>query len=260
MHPDAFNIGNFTVHWYGLAVAIGFAVGLWLAARRGLREGLQPQWIADLGLPLILGTVVGARALYVVTYWKSQFAAVPFWRVFAVWEGGLVFYGGLVGATAAGIGYIVVRRLPLWKLCDALAPSIALGFAFGRLGCLMNGCCYGQACDLPWAVHFPGDHRTAGAGVHPTQLYDAAWALALYVALAWGYRRKKFDGQIFALFLAGYAVLRSVFEAFRGDYTTERVGLLTPAQAFSIVVVAAAAALYFVLERRARLGRPAPAP
>jgi len=258
MHPEAFQIGNFTLHWYGVAVALGFALGLWLAARRGLREGLRPEWIADLGVPLILGTVVGARTLYVLTYWRTQFAPVPLWHVLAVWEGGLVFYGGLVGASAAGLGYIFLRGWPLWKLCDALAPSVALGFAVGRLGCLMNGCCYGSACELPWAVHFPDDHKTAGLGVHPTQLYDFAWAFALYAALAWGYRRKKFDGQIFALYLAGYAGLRSAFEIFRGDYTTERFGFFTPAQVFSLGVITAAAVLYFTLQRRSRLAKLPP--
>lgn len=256
MHPEAFHLGNFTIHWYGVAVALGFAVGLWLASRRGLRDGLHPEWVFDLGVPLIIGTVVGARALYVVTYWRTQFADEPLWLIFAVWKGGLVFYGGLVGATAAGIAYIRWRGWPLWKLCDALAPSVALGFAFGRLGCFMNGCCHGSATELAWAVRFPSDHASAGAPVHPTQLYDAAWALALYAALAWAYRRKRFDGQIFALFLAGYAMLRAGFEIFRGDYGAERLGPLTPAQVFSLVVLTAAVLLYRALRRRAPEARP----
>jgi phosphatidylglycerol:prolipoprotein diacylglycerol transferase len=260
MHPEAFHVGNFTVHWYGVAVALGFAIGLWLASRRGLRDGLQPDWIADLGVPLILGTVVGARTLYVVTYWQTQFAGEPLWHVLAVWKGGLVFYGGLVGATAAGVGFILWRGWPLWKLCDALAPSVALGFAFGRVGCFLNGCCHGRACDLPWAVSFPPDHASGGAPVHPTQLYDSLWALALYAALAWAYRRKQFDGQIFALFLAGYAVLRSAFEIYRGDYGAERFGPFTPAQVFSLAVLAAAATLYFIRQRQARAARKPPGP
>ena len=252
MHPEAFHLGNFTVHWYGVSVALGFALGLWLAARRGLRTGLPQEWIADLGLPLIVGTVLGARSLYVLTYWKTQFAPAPFWEVFAVWK------GGLVGASAAAIAYILIRGWPLWKLADALAPSVALGFAVGRLGCLMNGCCFGNACDLPWAIHFPAEHQTGGAGVHPTQFYDFAWAFALYAALAWGYRHKTFDGQIFALYLAGYAGLRALFEIFRGDYGSERFGLLTPAQVFSVGVMAAAALLYFNLQRRGPAAPPAP--
>ena len=78
-------------------------------------------------------------------------------------HGGLVYYGGLIGATVAGIGYLRWKKLPVWKIADILAPSIALGSVFGRIGCLLNGCCYGRACDLPWAIHFPADHETHGA-------------------------------------------------------------------------------------------------
>jgi phosphatidylglycerol:prolipoprotein diacylglycerol transferase len=253
VHPIAFQIGSLTVHFYGVMVALGFVLGLGLAARRGLRDGLRPEWIADLGVPLILGTLVGARAFYVLTFWREQFAGRPLWEAFAVWQGGLVFYGGLVGATAAGLGYMRWKGWPLWKLTDALAPSVALGFALGRVGCLLNGCCYGQACSLPWAIHFPADNpmHAPTTPVHPTQIYDFLWALGLYVALVWLYRRKHFDGQIFTLFLVGYAVLRSVVELFRGDYgDVHRFGPLTPAQTFSIAVVAAAALLYWRLSQR----------
>jgi len=251
VHPIAFQIGDLSLRYYGVMVALGFILGLWLAARRGLRDGLRQEWIADLGVPLIGGTIVGARTFYVVTFWQEQFAARPLWEVFAVWQGGLVFYGGLVGAILAGIGYIRWQGWPLWKLADALAPSVALGFGLGRLGCLFNGCCYGHECALPWAIHFPTEHETHGVGVHPTQIYDCLWALGLYAGLAWLYRRKTFDGQIFALFLAGYAVLRSVGELFRGDYgEAHRFGPLTPAQMFSVAVVTAAAGLYWWLSRR----------
>jgi phosphatidylglycerol:prolipoprotein diacylglycerol transferase len=255
VHPIAFQIGSLTIHSYGAMVALGFVLGLWLAGRRGLRDGLPQEWIADLGVPLIIGTLVGARAFYVVTFWQEQFAGRPLWEVCAIWQGGLVFYGGLVGATFAGIGYIRWKGWPLWKLADALAPSVALGFGLGRLGCLFNGCCYGNVCSLPWGIHFPTEHETHGAAVHPTQIYDLIWALALYAALAWLYRRKSFDGQIFALFLAGYAVFRSLVEVFRGDYAeAHRFGVLTPAQMFSVAVIASAAGLYWWLSRRKKAG------
>jgi phosphatidylglycerol:prolipoprotein diacylglycerol transferase len=251
VHPIAFQIGNLPLHSYGVMTALGFILGLWLAARRGLRDGLPQEWITDLGVPLIVGTLVGARALYVATFWQEQFADRPLWEMFAIWQGGQIFYGGLVGAVLAGIGYIHWKGWPLWKLADALAPSVALGFGLGRLGCLFNGCCYGHECALPWAIHFPAEHETHGVGVHPTQIYDCLWALGLYAGLAWLYRRKTFDGQIFALFLAGYAVLRSVGELFRGDYgEAHRFGPLTPAQMFSVAVVTAAAGLYWWLSRR----------
>jgi prolipoprotein diacylglyceryltransferase len=109
-------------------------------------------------------------------------------------------------ASLATILYVWKNKLPLWKFSDTLAPSIALGYVPGRLGCLMNGCCYGKPTGLPWALHFPPGHETNGVGVHPTQIYDALLNFGLYLGLAWLFRRKKFDGQVFAAYLLCYAV------------------------------------------------------
>ena len=112
----------------------------------------------------------------------------------------------------------------------------------------MNGCCYGRACDLPWAIHFPNDHPTQGAGVHPTQIYEAILNLGLYAALAWLYRCKRFDGQVFAAYLICYAVLRAFVEMFRGDYTANYLhGSVTPGQMLSIPILAAGVLLWWVL-------------
>jgi phosphatidylglycerol:prolipoprotein diacylglycerol transferase len=167
-------------------------------------------------------------------------------------HGGLVYYGGLIGATISGLGYLAWKKLPVWKIADILAPSIALGSVFGRIGCLLNGCCYGRACDLPWAIHFPLDHETHGVGVHPTEIYDALLNLILYVFLAWLFRRKKFDGQIFSTYLIVYAVFRSIAEYFRGDYPADHVhGGLTSAQLVSVPIFVAGIILALFLSRRA---------
>ncbi len=251
MHKIAFRLGSLSIHWYGVLVALGFLAGLWTASRRGLRDGVAAEKIIDLGPWLMLGTIVGARTLYVVSYWREQFASQPLWEIFMVHHGGLVFYGGLIGASLAGIIYIRAKKLPLWKLADILAPSIALGHAIGRIGCLMNGCCYGRACDLPWAIRFPADHETHGAPVHPTQIYESLLNFALYAALAWLYRRKKFDGQIFATYLVGYAVLRTFVETFRGDYPVYYLGgMVTPAQLVSVGILGAGLLLFWKLPRR----------
>ncbi len=259
MHPIAFHLGSVPIYWYGVLLATAFVVGLWTASRRCLRDGLKPENVVDAGTWLILGTIVGARAMYVITYWHEQFAHEPWTEIFMVRHGGLVFYGGLIGAALAIMIYVRVRRVPLWKLADAMAPSIPLGYVFGRMGCLMNGCCFGRPTDLPWAIHFPADHFTHGVGVHPTQLYDALLSLGLYAALAWLYRRKKFDGQVFAVYLIGYALLRGFVEIFRGDYTTEYVlGRLTPGQFMGILIFAAGALLWWKLPRP-QTKEPAPA-
>lgn len=251
MHPVAFQLGPLTIHWYGILIAVGFLLGIWTASRRGLRDGLEPQRISDLAMWLLVGAIIGARALHVISYWDTEFKGRPLWEIFKIQNGGLVFYGGLIGAVIAGTLYGRWKKLPWFKTADALAPSIALGSVFGRIGCLMTGCCYGQKCDLPLAIHFPEVHETHGAPVHPTQLYDSFANLLLYLGLAWLYRLKKFDGQVFGVFLVAYAVLRSTVELFRGDYQPGEIHAgLTPAQWVSVAIVIAGVALLVFLRRK----------
>ena len=251
VQPIAFHIWGFPVTWYGIFIMLGFVAGLWTASRRAARDGIAPEAIQDIGVWLILGTILGARTLYVISYWKEKFSGEPFWEIFAVWRGGLVFYGGLIGASLAAVVYSRGKKIPLWKLGDALAPSISLGYFFGRLGCLMNGCCYGRPTDLPWAIHFPPDHETYPKGVHPTELYESFLGLGLYLALAWLYRRKKFDGQIFAMYLMCYAVLRSFVETFRGDFPIHYLGgWATPAQLVSFAIFTAGLLIYWQAPRK----------
>jgi phosphatidylglycerol:prolipoprotein diacylglycerol transferase len=258
VHPIAFQLGRFTIHWYGVMMALAFLAGLWTASRRGLRDGISGEKVLDLGPWLIVGAIIGARTLYVITFWKEHFALEPIWEIFMVQKGGLVYYGGLIGASLACILYARFRKLGLWKLADVLAPSIALGYVFGRIGCLMNGCCYGRACNLPWAIRFPAGHDTHPVGelatpVHPTQIYESLLSLCLYAFLAWLYRRKKFDGQVFATYLVCYPVLRSFVEMFRGDYPPNQHflgGWATPAQLVSIGILIAGLILLWLLHRQ----------
>jgi phosphatidylglycerol---prolipoprotein diacylglyceryl transferase len=256
MHPIALHAGALTVTWYGVMVALGFMAGLWSAGRRAPRAGIAGEKIIDLGPWLIGGAILGARALYVVSYWQESFAGGPWWEIFAVWKGGLVFYGGLIGASLAGIFYSRAKSLPLWGVADILAPSIALGHAIGRIGCLLNGCCYGRACSLPWAIRYPAGHQThplksPATPVHPTQVYESLLNLALYAGLAWLFRRRRFSGQVFAAYLISYAALRSFVEMFRGDYPQYYLGgLVTPGQLVSLGVLIAGLALLWRLPRQ----------
>jgi phosphatidylglycerol:prolipoprotein diacylglycerol transferase len=250
VHSIAFKIGSLTVHWYGILVAMGFLAGLWTASRRAKLVGISAEQVYDLGPWLIVGGILGGRVLYVMSYWKEDFAANPFPEIFMVQHGGLVFYGGLIGAIITGMVYLRWKKIPVWSMADVLAPSICLGSAFGRIGCLLNGCCYGRACSYPWAIHFPVTHETGGMPVHPTEIYDSVLNFAFYCFLAWLFRRKKFDGQIFATFLVGYAILRSFVEYFRGDYPVHYLGgIATPAQLISMGIVAVGLVLLFVLPR-----------
>jgi phosphatidylglycerol---prolipoprotein diacylglyceryl transferase len=246
VHPIAFYLGSMPVRWYGVMMALAFLAGLWTATRRARFTNVHGEVIADVTMWLMAGSIVGARFVYVTTYWKQEFADQPFREVFMIQHGGLVYYGGLIGGTVAAGVYLAWKKLPVWKIADILAPSIALGSVFGRIGCLLNGCCYGRACDLPWAIHFPADHETRGVGVHPTEIYDALLNLILYLALAWLFRRRKFDGQILALYFIGYAICRTTVEFFRGDYPADHIhaGIFTSAQLVSAPILLVGLALF----------------
>ena len=253
MHPIAFHLGPLTIHWYGVMIALAFLAGLWTAIRRAPRENISSEHIGDVVLWLMVGGILGARIVYVTTYWKDEFAGQPLSEIFMIQHGGLVYYGGLIGATIAGIICNRWKKLPFWKTADVLAPSIALGNVFGRIGCLLNGCCYGRPTDLPWAIHFPSDHPTGSLPVHPTEIYDALNNFILYLLLALLFRRKKFDGEVFATYLVGYAVTRTIMEYFRGDYPPDQIHFgLTPGELISIPIFIAGLVLGIILSNRAR--------
>jgi phosphatidylglycerol:prolipoprotein diacylglycerol transferase len=251
VHPIAFEFGKLSIHWYGILTAVGLLLGFWTASRRGLRYGIPPEKVMDFAPWLLFSAIAGARILHVISYWETEFAGKPITEIFMVQKGGLVFYGGFIGVCIATIIYARMKKLPLWKLADVLAPSIALGHAFGRIGCLMTGCCFGKQCDLPWAIRFPVGHETHPTPVHPVQIYEAVLNFLLYLGLAWLYRRKKFNGQVFAAYLVAYAILRSVLELFRADYSASQYlwGTVSPGQLVSIIVITAGIILFWKLPR-----------
>jgi phosphatidylglycerol:prolipoprotein diacylglycerol transferase len=258
VHPIAFQLGPLTIHWYGVMIALAFLAGLGTATRRARRENIPAEKIADVTLWLMVGAILGARFVYVTTYWREEFASQPFTEIFMIQHGGLVYYGGLIGAAVAGISFIRWKKMPLWKTADVFAPSIALGSVFGRVGCLLNGCCYGRPTDAPWAITFtnPQAHEFSGTPLnvplHPTEIYDALLNFGLYLFLAWLFRRKKFDGQVFATYLLCYAVTRSIVEYFRGDYSNLHYHFsLTPAQWIGVPIFVAGLALAAFLSKRA---------
>lgn len=246
MQKVAFELGPFTVTWYGIFVAAAFWFGTWTAARRAPRAGIQGEAIWDLLWVLIVAGIIGARALYVATYWKRDFARGPWSEILMVHHGGLVFHGGFILATLAGFAYAMWRKLPAWRLLDIFAPSVALGHAIGRLGCFVNGCCYGRRTELPWAIQYPYGYEAHGAGVHPTQIYETLLCVGLYFGLEALFRRRRFDGQVFAVYLLSYAFIRSIVELLRGDYPPDVVqfGVLTPAHWVSAGLFVLGLALY----------------
>lgn len=217
MHPVLFKLGPLTIHTYGVLVALAFLAAILLASREATRKGVDPEKVLDLGLYVLAAAILGSR-LFEVAINHQYYLDNPA-EIFKIWKGGLVFYGGFVGAVLTGIWYLRRHNLPVWRVGDIAAPSIALGQSIGRLGCFEAGCCYGKPTDLPWAVTFTNPDTLAIMGVplHPTQLYESVGAFALFAALFACRKKVAFDGQLFWFYVLGYSVLRSGIEFLRGD-------------------------------------------
>jgi phosphatidylglycerol---prolipoprotein diacylglyceryl transferase len=262
MHPVLFELslggwGRFTVGTYGLFYAVGFLLALRLAVYYARRDGIEAGRVVDLGIVALLAGFIGAKLLLYaidIRYYMDH----PIEMLRSLRSAG-VFYGGLGLAVAASLIYVRRQRLPLGKVADLASPALSLGQGIGRLGCFFAGCCYGKACDLPWAVTF-SDPRAAeltgvplGAPLHPTQLYHAAADFAILAITARQMKRRTFDGQVFWTYLLLYSVLRALVEIWRGD-TVRGVffgGSLSTSQLISIPVALLSIVMLVVLSRRA---------
>lgn len=245
MMPKLFKIGAFTVYTYGLMWMVGIWLAAWRALRRAPRYGISADDVLDIAFYSVLTGIVGGRVAFVLTNW-SQYAPDPL-SIFRVWEGGMSYFGGFGLAIATAIFIIRRRRIPLWQLGDLAAPSLALGYGIARVGCFAAGCCYGAPTDLPWGVLFPGhDHA-----VHPTQLYAVGMNLLIFAGLAWWEPHRRFQGQLFALFLVAHGLYRFVNEFFRAGATSALMaGIFTYGHLVAAVLMAIGAALYWVLARK----------
>jgi phosphatidylglycerol:prolipoprotein diacylglycerol transferase len=247
MRPILFEIGPLAVYSYGVVLALAF-MACWLVARWYVpRRGLKRDLALDLVLAAAIGGIVGARALYVATYWES-YRDNPLW-IFMLQRGGMVFYGGLVGGAIGVAVYTRVRRLPVGTVADTAALTVPLGSAIGRLGCFLNGCCLGRPTTEWFGVTFPS---TPGP-VIPSQVLDSGLNLAIFGALLLvASRRVPPSGSLWFAFLTMYPVTRFLVEMTRVNPSVA-FGL-TQAQLISVPVFAAGVAgLVFVL-RRARAG------
>lgn len=238
MHPILFRLGPLTIHTYGFFVAMGFVAGIFLAKNEAKRSGEDQEKIMDLFFYILIAAIVGSRLFYVAINFE-MFIADPL-EIFKIWNGGLVFYGGFIGAIIVGLVYLKKNKMPLWKTLDIVAPSLALGQFFGRLGCFSAGCCYGKVCDLPWAVTFvhPDTLAQTGIPLHPTQLYHSLSNLTIFIILFFFRRRKNFDGLLFWLYVFLYGITRSFIEIFRGDFRGQVFfGIFSVAQVISSIMI-----------------------
>jgi phosphatidylglycerol:prolipoprotein diacylglycerol transferase len=254
MHPILFRVFGWPVYSYGVLLALAYLAGLQLAVVRARRAGLDATKITDLGIYLIIAALVGAKLMLIVVDFE-HFRARPAELMSLVRVGG-VFYGGLIAAFLVGVWLIRRYQLPLWTTADLIAPGIALGHVVGRFGCLLAGCCFGIATNVPWAITFtdPVAENTSGTPLdtplHPTQLYDAGAELViLAILLATERRGRPFPGRTFWLYMLLYAISRYVIEFYRGDDRGMILGMST-SQFLALVIVPVGVAMLWRLRNR----------
>lgn len=248
---------------FGTMILIALWSALELAKRRANREKLDSEMIADMAFWVIIFGLIGARLFYVVRYW-GQDDLKNFGDIFAIWKGGIVFYGSVLGGAVGFFIYRWLRPIPFLPVIDVIAPSLALGIAFGRIGCFLNGCCFGDRCSLPWAVRFPKDsavwfdhvHRgwiretdLRSLPVHPTQIYAAIDGFILVALLLAYYPLRKRDGEVMALLMITYPITRFLIEIIRGDEGVFVAGMTT-SEALSVGIFAMGVGFWAWLLRR----------
>lgn len=204
MRPILIQFNGIALPFYGVMLVISFICAILYVKKAAKKLNLPWMIIENLAFYLMVGVIIGGRILYVVFHWTQY--ENDLLGIIRIWEGGMMFFGGFIGALLAGIIYLRKAKAPVLKITDTIAPAIALGTFFTRIGCFLNGCCFGKPSTLPWAIKFP-PHCVAGSSLvsqyslHPTQLYSAVFGLALFFFL----HRKLFKphrtGIVFALYL-----------------------------------------------------------
>ncbi len=209
MRPLLIKFDGFGLPSYGTMLVISFIVALFLVKREARKHNIAPVLIENLAFWLMVGVIIGGRLLYVLFH-LSEFKDVI--SIFEIWNGGMMFFGGFIGAFVAGAIYVMKQKLSLTLLSDIVSPSIALGESFTRIGCFLNGCCFGLPTDLPWGVHFPRGsfayHAGLDCSIHPTQLYSSLFGLLLFFFLQKMLHRPHRQGEVFSYFLIVYGGFR----------------------------------------------------
>jgi phosphatidylglycerol:prolipoprotein diacylglycerol transferase len=256
--PVCITIAGHPIHWYGIMAALGFIAALIHYTRLERRDGWPAGFGADLAFWLMVSGLLGSRLAYVIANW-SEYSSHPI-EIIRFDRGGLIYYGGFILAFISMIVLARVRRIPFWAVGDLAASGLPLAHAIARMGCLLNGCCFGAPACGGWGVVYP-EHSAAWrlhglAPLYPVQFFETLANLAVYVGLLWFYPRKRFHGAAAAFYLTTYPVFRFFIEFLRGD---ERMRFgLDVAQLISIGLFVMGCALWIILPRLHRTPAASP--
>jgi phosphatidylglycerol:prolipoprotein diacylglycerol transferase len=222
MHPVLFRIGSFEIGTYGLLLAVGFFLALGLASRLARKDGLSMEGITDLAVTVLIAGVLGAKVLMVIVDLFNGRPATDVLNLATLRAGGFV-HGGVIAGAAAFFWRMRKNHLPYAETMDTLVAPLALGQAIGRIGCFFAGCCYGTACDRPWAVTFtdPAAYRFSetplNMALHPVQLYSSVLNFSVFGALLLLHARRKVKGSVFAAYFILEGTARMIVETWRND-------------------------------------------
>ena len=250
MRSVLFTVFGVNVYAYGVAIASAFVIAVLHIQKLAAKEGIKPQVIQDAAIAAMVASLVGARTFHVITEWdhyRDNLREIP-----AIWEGGLTFYGGLIACLVVLPFVFRAHKIAFWDVADHFAPALALGHGIVRLGCFLNGCCYGRPA--AWGLVFP----EIGDGIHrqPSQLYEAGVGVVLFFILVKLHGGRKFRGQTFLSYLLLYAASRFVIEFTRDD-PRGALGWLSTSQWVAIGVAVVGAGSWPWLARTRPLPPPA---
>lgn len=249
MKNELFTIGPLTVYGYGAMIAIG-VIAAWIVTEyRARKQKLDSEHVFSLVLWGLLGGLICAKLLFWITEWKTIMDDPGYFL--DTLADGFVVYGGIIGGIFAGWLYCHLRKADFWKYFDLVMPSVALAQGFGRIGCLLAGCCYGKETDSLFSITFQNsDFAPNHVALIPTQIYSSVLDFLHFVLLIWIAHHKKKDGQVAACYLIFYSIGRFILEFFRGDLIRGNVGSLSTSQFISLFILAAGVVILAVRSRK----------
>ena len=257
MYPKLFNAGSFEIYSYGLMIMVGASLGyLYFSKTAKIELGIQPEKIQLLTILIIFSAFIGGKLFFYLE--QPSFYFNPPSNMLKNLRTGFVFYGSLLFTLPMALAYFRYEKWPIWTMADILAVTATIIHSCGRIGCFLAGCCHGLPTSMLWGVTFTDVHSMAhplNEPLHPTQLYSVTLILSILGVLLIFKKHRKFDGQLFFVYLILYSLGRSVIEIFRGDLRRGFVieGLLSHSQFISIIIILGVGLLYLFRWRRSQV-------